>query len=565
MRNSFIRWLIMGGADAHYSRAQYKRIMLLGLLSLITFFFAWVYIVFDVVTETRQEFVIYVQALAAGLTFFLNRKGVYNWAKYILLFSTNTTVYLFSAREPYNAGTLILFFSLILGAIALFDYEEKRKWYFFISLSTGLFLLTFFSDFTLLQPIEFSEQEMRTIFLINFLVIGLSSTSILIFIIQINYHSEKELKENEARLGAITEELEKSKQRYELAAMGTNSGIWDWDIKNNTVYNSPVWRKMLGYNTDDFPQIDEPTFLSLLHKDDRENFSNALKNHIEHKKPFDLEFRLMTKSGKYRWFSDKAQALWDDDGNPVRMVGSIVDITERKLAEDRIKRQNAMLAKTNEELDRFVYSTSHDLRAPLMSILGLINLTQKSENLDEIMSCLDMMKDRVEILDAFIKEIIDYSRNTRTKVLKETIHLKPMIEEVIKGLEYMDNVEEVIFEQNINEEDTLVTDPSRLKIILNNLISNAIKYRDKYKKPSIVAISFVENGKAPQIIIEDNGQGIEEGVQSKIFDMFFRASENSKGSGLGLYIVKEMIEKIKGDISLESKLGEGSKFTVTFT
>jgi signal transduction histidine kinase len=225
---------------------------------------------------------------------------------------------------------------------------------------------------------------------------------------------------------------------------------------------------------------------------------------------------------------------------------------------------NKLLIKSNEELDRFVYSTSHDLRAPLASVLGLISLSNRTENIDELKQYLNMMKQRVNSLDHFIKDITDYSRNNRTHINVAKIKLHSLAHEIWESLRYTVEAEAISFQINIPKELEVESDPMRLRTILSNLISNAIRYHDNRKENKYIQLSCHLTGESFTLHVEDNGQGIEPQHQKKIFDMFFRANENSQGSGLGLYIVKETIAKLSGSIQLQSVPCEGSIFTIEF-
>ena len=221
-----------------------------------------------------------------------------------------------------------------------------------------------------------------------------------------------------------------------------------------------------------------------------------------------------------------------------------------------------LLSKANKELDRFVYSTSHDLRAPLTSLLGLINIADLSGNQDDIKRYHAMMKDRVSLLDKFIKDITDYSRNNRLEVERNNVNLSRISNEVWDLLKYTPEAQQVNFQIDFPDNIEIVSDERRLKIVLLNLVSNAIRYQDSRKPDPFVKLHCHKNGRGYHINVEDNGQGIHPEHHVKVFDMFFRGHENSKGSGLGLYIVKETITKLSGSIQLESTPGVGSTFTV---
>jgi signal transduction histidine kinase len=232
----------------------------------------------------------------------------------------------------------------------------------------------------------------------------------------------------------------------------------------------------------------------------------------------------------------------------------------RKQAE--ISSQNEVLTKTNSELDNFVYSTSHDLRAPLASVMGLINIARRSNDVSEMRHCLDLMSSRVNRLDDFIHEIIDFSKNSRTDVQQERVQINRIVHDILDNLKHASTEATIDFDIDIPDNLYLNTDTSRLTIILNNLIGNAIKYSDTNKETSFVRIEAAKADNGLAISINDNGIGIEREHQPRIFDMFYRASERSKGSGLGLYLVKESVKKLDGSIYLRSKAGVGTTFTV---
>lgn len=221
-----------------------------------------------------------------------------------------------------------------------------------------------------------------------------------------------------------------------------------------------------------------------------------------------------------------------------------------------------LLMKTNTELDRFVYSTSHDLRAPLSSVMGLINITEKSREPEEVTRYLGMMRDRVLSLDRFIRDITDYSRNNRLEVKREKVYLQKLVNEIWESLQFSPEAETIEFRNDIPEQLFINVDHSRLQVVLGNLISNALRYQDPKKDKPYVLVQHYITGNIICIKVADNGQGIPREFHTKVFDMFFRAHEKSKGSGLGLYIVKEAIVKLSGSVQLDSTPGEGTTFTI---
>jgi signal transduction histidine kinase len=224
--------------------------------------------------------------------------------------------------------------------------------------------------------------------------------------------------------------------------------------------------------------------------------------------------------------------------------------------------KNEELIKTNTELDRFVYSTSHDLRVPIVNIMGLLDITNMTLKDDAPKKYLDMIKQSAVALDDVIKGILDYSRNSRSEIEITEVDLKEVVSKVqdtLKGYASFNNIQ---FRIKMDEGYPLYTDKNRLSVVLSNLISNSIKYYNKKEIQPFISITAKINEKNALIYIEDNGIGIPEEYQQKIFDMFYRASSQATGSGLGLYILKETLNKLEGNISVISGEDIGSTFVI---
>ena len=238
------------------------------------------------------------------------------------------------------------------------------------------------------------------------------------------------------------------------------------------------------------------------------------------------------------------------------------DITNQTRTEDLLKKQNEELIKINAELDRFVYSASHDLRAPLMSVKGLINMIKIDPEQKNTAHYLELIERSVGKLDNFISDIINYSRNSRMDILPKEINFHAMVQESIDSLKFMDGAEQVRSIKNISVRVPFYSDYGRLLIIFNNIISNAVRYRAPWKDDSFLEIHIETTPEKAIIQFKDNGVGIAEEYIEKIFKMFFRANADSKGSGLGLYIVKSAVEKLNGHVKVYSTLGEGAAFYI---
>jgi signal transduction histidine kinase len=233
------------------------------------------------------------------------------------------------------------------------------------------------------------------------------------------------------------------------------------------------------------------------------------------------------------------------------------EILTRKEAEAKLQKTNQELSKRNTELDNFVYSVSHDLRAPIASVLGLINLAKKDSDVAMKDTYLEMINRSALQQDHFIREILDQSRNARLDVKREEVLFEPIIDETFSQLSFATPtgkaVEKII---SIRQDKPFYCDRWRLKVILNNVISNAIRYRNGRDPVIRVNVDITDLG--AQVRIEDNGKGIAKEHLKHVCRMFYRATDDGAGSGLGLYIVKEAIDKLNGSINIDSEEGKGT-------
>jgi len=239
----------------------------------------------------------------------------------------------------------------------------------------------------------------------------------------------------------------------------------------------------------------------------------------------------------------------------IGIFGVYVDITDQKKIEEELKIRNS-------ELDNFVYKVSHDLRAPLSSVLGLVNLAQMPGNDDNPAEYLKIIGDKVGQLDHFIGDVLSHSKNLKLDVKTGPIDFQTIIDKTFKDLSYMRGTDQMERQVSIQGGE-FSSDPWRIGEIFRNLISNAIKYRKINGEPSKVSIKVDITSENANIVFKDNGIGISAENLNKIFEMFYRASEQSEGSGLGLYIVKNAVEKLEGQLDVKSRPNEGTTFEIT--
>jgi signal transduction histidine kinase/ligand-binding sensor domain-containing protein len=251
--------------------------------------------------------------------------------------------------------------------------------------------------------------------------------------------------------------------------------------------------------------------------------------------------------------------------NEAKQNLQLINQSLEKVVNERTERLNDtihQLNKTIKELDAFVYSASHDLIAPMKSVAGLIELARRQNQDEEIGTYIDHIEQSVKKLEDVILNMIQYSQNSSLQVVYEEVNLHALIQECILDIKYFPGMETMNFTIDIDKDATIMCDRKRLKIILNNLIGNSVKYRDERKATHDVRVTFERGKSIWKLEIEDNGIGIDKQYLSRIFEMFFRATDRSRGSGLGLYIVKETIERLYGEIYVDSEKGQWTKFTL---
>ncbi len=238
----------------------------------------------------------------------------------------------------------------------------------------------------------------------------------------------------------------------------------------------------------------------------------------------------------------------------IGIFGMYVDITELRKVEEELKVRNT-------ELDNFVYKVSHDLRAPLSSVLGLAYLAGLPGNTDNLADYIKLMGQKATQLDHFIADVLSHSKNLKMELKVEEVDFQKIVDQAFNDLSYLKGAENVQKEVSISAKD-FYSDPWRIAEIFRNLVSNAIKYRRLDSPETTISITIEADRRQSVIAFRDDGIGIERANLDKIFEMFYRASEQSEGSGLGLYIVKNAVEKLGGKVQVESEVGKGTTFKI---
>ena len=369
---------------------------------------------------------------------------------------------------------------------------------------------------------------------------------------------------NVTQLKTTEKKLEDSNAKLKEAQRLAKIGNWEFNPKSKEVYFSDEMYNILEIDKESQEDLFE-LYRSKCQPEDFNKFNELVNNALKNEEGYEVGYYIKTKHANLKYIHEICEVVKIDKSGNLLLKGTIQDVTKEKLINDELSQKNEELQKANIELDRFVYSASHDLRAPLTSLRGLIQIVEmilKPED-EELKEPLSLMSTTIDKMDVFIRSIFDYSVNTRTKVSAEKINFEELIASIWESLKYMNINSNPKSTINIKQEGDFFSDKKRLEIILGNLVSNAIKYYDKDKVEHTLNIFVKTDEKNAHIVVEDNGIGIGKEHIDKIFEMFYRATKLSTGSGMGMYIVKETIDRLHGTIQIDSELNKGTAFTLT--
>ncbi|ABR48230.1 PAS/PAC sensor hybrid histidine kinase [Alkaliphilus metalliredigens QYMF] len=376
----------------------------------------------------------------------------------------------------------------------------------------------------------------------------------------------------------LAKQLKRNEERWRYALEGGRFGIWDWDIENNKIFSADLWKEILGYNEGELNDTYED-WMSKVHPEDFPYVKDKLNKHSRGEKYID-EFRMKCKDNTYKYLRAKGQIIeWREDGNPLRMMGTLEDITDRKIIEEELKEKYKQLELLKEEAEnankaksQFLANMSHEIRTPMNGIFGVVQLLESTDVGAEQNKYINMLKESTHTLAGIINDILDISKieSGTFKLNNEPFNLTEMISSIYHGLLVDGNAKglEVGYYLDPNINPQVIGDELKLKQILTNLISNAVKYTEQgFVSFRVNRISFDEHTEKIQFNVKDSGIGIKDGFKEKIFEDFSQEDSSTRkkyqGTGLGLAISKNLALLMQGDISFESKLGEGSIFTFT--
>jgi|GEM_PF-3118614 len=369
--------------------------------------------------------------------------------------------------------------------------------------------------------------------------------------------------------------LRSSEERFQLAVRGASVGIWDWfNVNEEQEWWSPNFYRLLGYEDREIP-ASLSNFSKLLHPEDTERTFEAVRKTFADDTNFEIEYRLQTKSGEYKWFLGHAILVRDSEGAPLRMVGSIQDINDRRAVELDLTSSNQKLSLANTELSNFAYITSHDLREPLRSISSFMQLLKSDygNGLDESANeFIDFAIDGAHRLQNMIKSLLLYSRLDTKKLVTKIFSIDSAANLAINELKTL--VEETDTDIDLGSTSFSVEgDINQITQVFQNLVANSIKFRQGNSVK--IAIDFSRGRGAdlhPSLLpdlryglveIKDNGIGIDSSYHKRIFEIFQKLHPESEyqGSGIGLAICSKIIVHHNGAIWVASQVGNGCVFS----
>lgn len=322
-------------------------------------------------------------------------------------------------------------------------------------------------------------------------------------------------------------------------------------LNSKTLFISKSCIKIYGYEDKEFYK-NHNLLTQLVHPEFQIDFYN-LK--FANQDIASSEFKIIDCKGNIKWVHCKTKPVFDFSDKLIQMDGVIKDISQLKKIE--LDYENKI-----NELNFYIYRITHDLRGPISSALGLVHIAKRIVKEEPLITYINKIEESNKQLDSILLSLIEVIRTLKgTSINKELINFKSIINKILIGFEHSPKRIGIEIDVKINFEIEYLSDKILITSILTNLIHNSINYHDKSSNATIlIDINSLNNN--VNIIVKDNGAGISEEIKSKVFDMFYRGNEDSKGSGLGLYIVKSAVEKLGGKIELKSNFGQGTTFSI---
>ncbi|RBN48957.1 PAS domain-containing sensor histidine kinase [Flavobacterium psychrolimnae] len=367
------------------------------------------------------------------------------------------------------------------------------------------------------------------------------------------------LKEQEIKLKVYEE-------RFKFAQEASTSGVWDWDLRTNKVFYSSQSMKILDLISLDV--FDSPErWDEIVHPDDLEKYYSDIQDHFENRTPFYENYhRVLTSTGKYRWILDRGKVIERDiNEKPLRVIGTHTDISSQKEKELELVKTMELYSKQNSRLLNFSHIVSHNLNTQagnIKSILDLIDADDTADSNKEMLSYLRMVSDDLNETILNLTQIVQIQSNANTPM--SSLDLNVYLNKTLALIRDLKSENRVTIINEIPEGVTVDFNPAYLESVLLNFTTNAIKYSNP-DRPIVIKYTFSLEDGTKTLSISDNGLGIDlKKYGDSLFGMYKTFHNHKEAHGLGLYITKNQIESMKGTVSVESEVGVGSTFKITF-
>jgi len=383
---------------------------------------------------------------------------------------------------------------------------------------------------------------------------------------------ENDISEKIRREQALTE----TARQLELVVDSTEVGIWDWKVQTGELSLNERWAEILGYTLNELQPITIETVEHLIHPDDIQLSSHKLEKYCSNTNDrYSCELRMKHKNGQWTWLLDASKVVeWDNDGNPVRIIGTHLDITEQKLSEESLLKAKNEAEQASIAKSEFLANMSHEIRTPMNGVIGMTNILLDSGLNQQQLDYANTVKNSADSLLTIINDILDFSKVESGKLELEAVdfNMGQLLDEVGTALgtrAHEKNLELICPASSITDQ-WFNADPSRIRQVLVNLIGNACKFTEKGEVAVFYQSKQITTNTSKIVIkVVDTGIGLDAEQQTRLFERFSQADGSTTrkygGTGLGLSISRQLVELMGGEIGVDSQLGKGSTFWISLT